>query len=423
MKKNQYQLLHTPEGVRDIYNGECERKIKLQQNLETILKEYGFNRIQTPSFEFFDIFSKERGTVLSKEMYKFIDREGNTLVLRPDMTPSIARCAAKYFSDNSFPLRLSYTGNTYINNSSHQGKLNEMTQVGAELINDVSVEADSEILAITVDCLKKAGLSEFQVEVGHADFFNGLMEEAGFEENDILEIKSLMESKNLFGIETLLEEKEISPKLKELLMNLPELFGSVEHFSYARSMTTNQKALRALDRLEEILSIMNTYEMRDYITVDLSMLSKYNYYTGIIMKAYTYGTGEAVAQGGRYDNLIGQFGKEAPSVGLVLLVDQIMFALLSQKRVSMEKEDGILLLYSNQTRDLAIKVATRLRKQKKKVTLMQFDYQKIEENQSHLLDMPGIGYLATIIDEATILVFDKQTMESRRQTVAEWMEG
>ncbi|MFA9465768.1 MAG: ATP phosphoribosyltransferase regulatory subunit [Velocimicrobium sp.] len=420
MKMKQYKLLHTPEGVRDIYNGECERKINLQKELEDILKKYGFKSMQTPSFEFFDIFSEERGTVLSKELYKFIDREGNTLVLRPDMTPSIARCAAKYFNEDNFPLRLTYTGNTYINNSSHQGKLNETTQVGAELINDASVEADSEILAITVDCLRTAGLAEFQVEVGHADFFNGLMEEAAFHEEEVIEMKSLMESKNLFGIEALLERKAIPKRLKELLMKLPELFGNIEHFSYARKMTNNKKALIALDRLEEIVSIMDSYGMRDYITVDLSMLSKYNYYTGIIMKAYTYGTGEAVAQGGRYDTLVGQFGKEAPAVGLVLLIDQLMVALLSQKRIMPIKEDGILMLYHKNNRVEAISIANKLRKQNKNVTMMYQPNENAIEEYGSFMEKSGLQYGIRLLKEDMLQVYNKVTKQTKQIKVIDF---
>ncbi|MDE7063295.1 MAG: ATP phosphoribosyltransferase regulatory subunit, partial [Lachnospiraceae bacterium] len=105
------QLLHTPEGVRDIYNGECEKKLMLQEKLHATLKHYGYHSIQTPSFEFFDIFGKEVGTIPSRDLYKFFDREGNTLVLRPDITPSIARSVAKYFQDEDLPIRLCYMGN------------------------------------------------------------------------------------------------------------------------------------------------------------------------------------------------------------------------------------------------------------------------------------------------------------------------
>ena len=210
MKK---QLLHTPEGVRDIYNEECEKKLLLQSDLLGILKGYGYHPIQTPTFEFFDIFGKEIGTTPSKELYKFFDREGNTLVLRPDMTPSIARAAAKYFMDEDMPIRLCYMGNTFINNSSYQGRLKESTQLGAELIGDSTVDADAEILSMTVECLQKAGLKDFQLSVGHADFFQGLVEAAGISEEDEEELRELLANKNFFGVEEFAETLNLKAEL------------------------------------------------------------------------------------------------------------------------------------------------------------------------------------------------------------------
>ena len=161
-------LLHTPEGVRDIYNGECARKSVIQERLHDVCFKYGYNDIQTPTIEFFDVFSKERGSVPSNEMFKLFDRYGNTLVLRPDMTPSIVRTAAKYYADNLLPVKLCYAGNTFINVSKYyQGKLKENTMVGAELIGDSSIDADFEIISMVIDCMKNAGLTEFQVEIGN----------------------------------------------------------------------------------------------------------------------------------------------------------------------------------------------------------------------------------------------------------------
>lgn len=366
----QSNLLHTPEGVRDIYNGECGRKLRLKQDIQTILYRYGYQGIETPMFEFFDIFNKERGTVSSKEMFKFFDREGNTLVLRPDMTPPIARCAAKYFKDETLPLRLSYEGETFINNSSHQGKLNETTQVGGELLNDASVNADAEVLAVTIDCLLKTGLKEFQIEVGHAQFFNGIMEEASFAEEEIVQIKNLMESKNEFGMEDFVGSRNLPADLKELLRNLPKLFGTLDNLDYAKKLTKNERALKALDRIERLLSLMDLYGYKDYITVDLGMLSRYNYYTGMIMKAYTYGNGESIAQGGRYDNLVGQFGKKAPAVGFVIIADQLMLALSRQKLTVPMQGEQILLLYDGSRQKEAIQKAEALRREEKNVAMM-----------------------------------------------------
>ena len=326
------KLLHTPEGVRDIYGTECAAKLILQKKLDQVLKLYGFRDIQTPSFEFFDIFNQERGTVSSKDMYKLFDKEGNTMVLRPDITPSIARCVAKYYKEEELPIRLCYIGNTYINSTTYQGKLNEVTQLGAELVNDDSVDADAQMLAITIECLLKAGLKEFQLEIGNADFFRSLISEAGFDdEEDIVKLKTSIENKSMFGVEDLVKNKKISQELKEIFLKLPELFGSIEILDYANSLTNNPRAIKAINRLEELYDIMAIYGFEKYISFDLGMLSKYDYYTGLIFKAYTYKTGEAIVTGGRYDNLVGQFGKNCPAIGLAIVIDNLMTALSRQK--------------------------------------------------------------------------------------------
>ncbi len=355
------KLLHTPEGVRDIYNAECERKLQLQNNLHHVMKLHGFKDIQTPTFEFFDIFSKERGTVAAKDMYKFFDREGNTLVLRPDITPSIARCAAKYYKEEEFPIRLCYMGSTFINNNSYQGKLKESTQLGAELINDSSTDADAEMLALTIECLLKAGLEEFQVEVGEADFFRGLIDEAGFDEEEETQLRILIENKNMFGVEELIVSKEISQELKMVFLTLPELFGNLDKLTYAKTLTKNERAISAIERLEQLYHILTVYGLEKYISFDLGMISKYNYYTGIIFRAYTYGTGDTIVNGGRYDNLVGQFGKSAPAIGLAILVDQLLLALSRQKIEITAEPENTLILYKNTLLENAIILANHFR--------------------------------------------------------------
>ena len=206
------KLLHTPEGVRDIYNSECARKRILQEGLHELFRQYGYHAIETPTFEFFDIFSQEIGTTPSKDLYKFFDREGNTLVLRPDITPSIARCVAKYYAEEEFPVRLCYMGNTFINNSSYQGRLKESTQLGVELIGDNSVDADAEIIALAAHALKTAGLKEFQIGVGHVGIFQGLSKAAGLAEDTEQELLALIANKNFFGVEELVGSQQLPPK-------------------------------------------------------------------------------------------------------------------------------------------------------------------------------------------------------------------
>ncbi len=383
------QLLHTPEGVRDIYNLECERKLCIQDRLHTLIRTFGYHDIQTPTFEFFDIFNKERGSVVSKEMFKFIDREGNTLVLRPDITPSIARCAAKYYMDERMPLRFCYMGNTFINNSSYQGRLKETTQLGCELIGDDTVAADGEMIAIIIQCMLSAGLSEFQVEVGEVEFFKGLMEEAGIEEEIELKIRELMEKKNFFGVEELLLEAGISEEDRDRILKLQELFGSVEKLAEARELTNNDRSLKAIERLEAIYQILEAYHLENYVSFELGMLGKYKYYTGIIFKAYTYGTGEMIVTGGRYDSLLKQFGKNASSIGFAINIDQLMIALSRQKLLPKQESEGILVLYEPECQTEGITLADEFRRQGITAELIQ---RSADRELSEYLDYAG--YLA-----------------------------
>lgn len=193
------QLLHTPEGVRDIYSEECARKLALEERIRSVFHLYGYEDIETPTFEFFDIFNKERGSVTSSEMFKFFDRDNNTLVLRPDMTPSIARCVAKYYMDEQGPVRLCYVAPSFINSTSYQGRMKESTQTGAELIGDDSSDGDAEMIAMVIASLKAAGLEEFQVELGQVEFYRGLVEESGMDQETQEKLRELIENKNFLN--------------------------------------------------------------------------------------------------------------------------------------------------------------------------------------------------------------------------------
>ncbi len=364
------QILHTPEGVRDIYNEECRRKNYVQQVLHQVFHSYGYEDIQTPTFEFFDVFSREVGTVPSRELFKFFDREGNTLVLRPDITPSIARAVTKYFSEEDMPVRLCYTANTFINHSDFQGRLKENTQMGAELIGDGSVEADAELIALVAECLLGAGLTEFQVSIGHVDFFKSLLREARLTEEMELELREFISNKNIYGVRELLEPLPLASALKEAFAAIPDLFGSVEILEKADACAVTEDARRALERLKKIYGLLACYGYEKYVAFDLGVVSKYRYYTGIIFQAYTYGTGDAVAKGGRYDTLMDHFGKSAPATGFAFVLDRLMNA-LSRQKVQMDTgADRTLIVYRASRSEEAIRMAMELRRQGRTAEMM-----------------------------------------------------
>lgn len=375
------QLLHTPEGVRDIYNDECEKKLILQDELLKVQKQYGYHPIQTPTFEFFDTFGREIGTTPSKDLYKFFDREGNTLVLRPDITPSIARCAAMYFGEENMPIRLCYMGNTFLNNNSYQGRLKESTQLGAELLGDSTVDADAEIIAMVIDCLKKAGLKEFQLSVGHAEFFRGLTDAAGLNEEQEEELHDLISNKNYFGVTEFAETLNLNDDLKALFGMLGNLYTGADELQTAKKYAdAYPRILNAIERLEELHQVLKIYGIDKYVSVELGIVSNYQYYTGIIFAGYTFGSGEPIVKGGRYDELLTYFGKESASIGFAIVIDQLMAALSRQKIEIPVQYQNELIIYGQKMRSEAVKKAMELRKCGSNVELMARDISKTEED-------------------------------------------
>lgn len=409
------KLLHTPEGVRDIYDSECKRKLTVMNQLHHILELYGYQDIDTPSFEYFDIFNMDKGSAQSNEMYKFFDRNNNTLVLRPDITPSIARSVAKYYPDEELPIRLCYNGNTFLNAHQHQGKLSEFTQVGGELINDDSSAADAEIIACVISCLKNVGLKDFQIEIGEIGFFKGVIKEAGLDEETESKIREYIQMKNFFGLNEYISKLNISDDLKEIFSNLDSLFGGLEMLDRAYSLVSNPTSKTAIERLKKVYNAISVYGYENYVGFDLSMLNGYNYYTGIVFRGYTYGTGDAIVKGGRYNNLLSQFGKDAPSVGFAIYVDDLMNA-ISRNKINVDIDySNILVLYDRENQKTAIELAVKLRNMDKKIELVRQSVKHDIEDYIKYADKMHFSGIYHFIDEKNVEVISLN--EDTRQIV------
>ncbi len=361
------KLVHTPDGVRDIYGDEFKRKLSIEKAVKDTIHLYGFDDIQTPTFEYFDVFSKEIGTTSSKELYKFFDKDGDTLVLRPDFTPSIARCVAKYFDEEVAPIRLTYSGNTFINNSSLQGKLKEATQVGCELMNDDSAEADAELINLVIECLLASGLKEFTVTLGHMEFFKGICEAAGIDEEIEMTLREAISTKNSFAAEEMIKAIDCNDDLKEQFRFAIDCASDAEAVFALKNMVSNNRSVNALSRLEKVYNIIKLYGHEKYVSFDLGILSKYNYYTGIIFKGYTYGLGDVLVKGGRYDRLLESFGSSKPAVGFMVVIDDLLMALSRQKIDVCINSEKTIVKYNDGNFEEKIKEIIALRNEGKAV--------------------------------------------------------
>ena len=242
------------------------------------------------------------------------------------------------------------------------------------------------MLALTVDCLLASGFKDFLVEVGQVDFFKGLVDEAGLDDDVRQRLCGLIESKNYFGVDELLFDMQLPDGLKDAFLKLPDLFGDPNDIlRSARDIARNQTMSAAVDRLELIYDRMKDYGKEKYISFDLGMLSSRMYYTGIIFQAYTYGTGDSIVAGGRYDNLIGQFGKD---------VDILMAALMRQRlNVDVPVQDAVIV-YDIEAETEAIKKAEELRGKGKSVSLIPYkDTEKHVEKYAQEHGIPEIIYV------------------------------
>lgn len=415
------KLLHTPEGVRDIYENECKKKIKVMDKMHHVLSLYSYNDIETPTFEYFDIFNHDKGSASSNEMYKFFDRENNTLVLRPDITPSIARCVAKYYGEEDLPIRLCYRGNTFLNTHNHQGKLNEITQLGAELINDDSSAADAEVIATVIDCFLAAGLKDFQIEIGEVDFFKGIMQEAQLDEEAASEIHDLIHNRNFFGLESLLKELDLAENVKNVLLSFDQLFGGFEMLNHAKTLVTNDVSKEAITRLEKVYKALSYSGYEQYISFDFSLLSRYEYYTGIIFRGYTYGTGDAVVKGGRYNTLLKQYGKDAPAIGFAFYIDDLMKAISRQKiEIKVDNSDSIIL-YDIDYQQSAIGLAGYLRKSGRKIELIRKSKKKNIEDYTAYGRKNHFSGMFYFISDTAVDLYDFVSGEKDSALIADIM--
>lgn len=354
-------LLHTPDGMRDTYGEEMAKKQLVVNKIRDRIGLYGYEEIETPMLEFYDVFSSEVGTTPVKELYKLLDNEGNLLVLRPDFTPAVARCAAKYFSEEESPIRFTYSGSVFGNALSLRGRLCESTQLGAELINAPCVSADAEILALLIDSLLQAGLTQFQISVGNVDYFKGICKEAGVDEQTEMQLRDALSGKNYFAAEELLRSRGYSRRTRDLFLKATRFVSSRNELEHFLSEGMHPAARASIERLMELDEYMEAYGFSQYISYDLSLLSKYRYYTGIVFKGYTYGAGEAIASGGRYDGLLSHYGKNAAAIGVMIQIDLLLEALRRQQIPldTMRGKENILLDRANYSDQIKKAMALR----------------------------------------------------------------
>lgn len=413
--------IYTPDGVQDIMYEECFAKRSLEQKLRTLFRNCGYNEIETPVIEFYDVFASDEAAIPQENMFKFFDQQGRILVLRPDITIPVARITATKCREEAYPLRFSYIGDVFRYNDYGGGKQNEFTQAGVELLGVNTQESDAEVISIAINSLKAAGLKNFQVDIGQAEFFNGLMEETGLPEDDTAKVRMLIARKDYVGLEDFLNSHEIREDLKKLIFDLPGLFGSVDVIDKVKALTLNDRSKEALENIRQVLEILEDYGLGEYVSVDLGMLRGLSYDTGIIFRGFTYGVGFPILTGGRYDKLVGEFGKSCPATGFSLGINLIMMALQRQGVVLEKPCADSFVRYGRGKRQTALKLCEEFRKQGIAVELDVANSTRDEAKK--YAAAKNIGKVISILDEDTVEIDHIISGEHAIAKISELLKG
>ena len=317
-----YDLI-TPEGTRDLLFEDCLARRKVERTLAALFEGFGYSEVVTPGIEFYDAFSGSARNFRQESLYKLTDSKGRLIVMRPDSTIPIARLAATRLKESDTPLRLYYNQSVFSNNALLKGRSDEVVQAGIELIGgDNVMRADLAVLCTAVEALASFDKDNFRLEIGHIGYFKELVNQLNLDEDVIEEIRMLISSKNFPALNDLLDEIGDND-ITRALQQLPSLFGGIDVLDKASDIYANDKITGILYNLRKVFSRLSSLGYEGKISVDLGIVSHTDYYTGIVFKGYLSEVGQSVLKGGRYDNLIGSFGKEMPAVGFGVNVDSV----------------------------------------------------------------------------------------------------
>lgn len=354
-----YDLI-TPEGTGDLLFEECALRRSLEENLSESFKRRGYCEIITPGLEFFDIFNLNSRYFPQESMYKLVDNKGRLLVVRPDSTLPIARVAATRLRDAELPLRLYYRQNVYRSTTGMRGRSSEIHQMGIELIGSDSRRADLEVITGAIEVLAMLENGDFRFEIGDIGFFRELVSKLNASDDDKETVRSLIEVKNYPALNDLLDSigrNEITEALKQL----PRLFGGEEVFDKASKLFKDEKTDRIIADLRDIYNKLSSLGYDGKITVDLGIVNKLDYYTGVVMKGYLQGYGSAVLSGGRYNKLLAEFGYDVPATGFAVNVDAAAKVLRRTHSYSAPVPD--IIVYGDDGYEMAaVNYAGKLRK-------------------------------------------------------------
>ncbi|WP_027409914.1 ATP phosphoribosyltransferase regulatory subunit [Anoxybacteroides tepidamans] len=357
-------MFEKPLGMRDTLPFLYKVKKRVREAMTNEIEQWGYEFIETPTLEYYETVGSA-SAIADHQLFKLLDQQGHTLVLRPDMTAPIARLAASRLYQNGNPLRLAYHANVFRAQQREGGRPAEFEQIGVECIGDRTVTADAEVIRLMITALEQTGLQRFTVAVGHIGYVNALFLEILGNEERANVLRRFLYEKNYVGYRNHVRSLPLSSIDQQRLLALLDLRGDETVLGSARELVHSERGAHAIEELGELWAALRLFGLADSVKLDMTLISHMNYYTGILFEVYADGVGFPLGNGGRYDELLEKFSCKAPATGFGIRLDRLIEA-LKDTRI---EEDIECIIFSQERFAEAIELANEKRREGRKVVL------------------------------------------------------
>lgn len=321
-----------PLGMRDSFPLINEKKENVRDVGRRFFQSRGFDFIKTPTVEYYETVGKS-SAIPDSSLFKLVDRQGETLVLRPDMTTPIVRVATSKLLKEQIPLRLAYFANVFRAQEHEGGRPAEFEQMGVELIGDDSVFADAEMIITASEFVQELGINQYRLTVGHAGLLQSILTQLTQSDEQVKELRKLLVEKNMVGFEETVRTFGLSNKDEQRFIDFIGQASNVQSIQQLRPFIdeSNDLQVKMFSYLSDLSSLLENAGLAKLVTYDLTLTSEMSYYTGMLFEVFASGSGFAIGNGGRYDGLLQEFNSDVGATGFGLRVDRLLEVLTTTK--------------------------------------------------------------------------------------------
>src|SRR5437868_11512308 len=348
-------------GFRDLLPLEAEILREAQESLLGEMRRWGYRHVITPLVEHMDVLDLGLGVEQRRRLFKFTDGRGDVVALVGERTIPVARLVAGKLRTAALPLRLCYAGPVLSTDEGRFQQRRETYQVGAELVGASGPVADAEVIALAARCMEATGIRRYQIDVGHAEFFQGIMDAVKLPDDVKAAVRSALAARDFVALESLLESTPLRSAEHELLLRFPALRGGAEILQAAGGLVRNRRSETALAELAKVRELLVAHGIAQVVSLDLGAIRDFDYYTGVIFEGYGPDLGRPVTQGGRYDGLLARFGRPAAATGFVIQLDLVWEMLSRAARPPVAPRLAAAIAWSDSGFETALRLGSTLR--------------------------------------------------------------